>query len=150
VTIVTAEGPGTLELWAYKRSRPRPKEARVHIADLHSDHKLWLNALGFYKQGVGLLENRLADIARRNTAQEVMAELEHFQNQYIRQKEVIDTVRNAPSPKRYGASETRSTTTTTTWNASTRSTPWRSSTAFSAITPPCAMRWPPSRNSTAS
>ncbi|MBX2972693.1 MAG: hypothetical protein KF797_06290 [Flavobacteriales bacterium] len=70
------------------------KESRVHIADLHSDHKLWLNALEFYKQEVGLLENRIADIAQRNTAQEVMAELEHFQNQYIRQKEVIDTLRN--------------------------------------------------------
>lgn len=70
------------------------KEARVHISDLHSDHRIWLNALDFYKQEAGLLEERIAEIAQRNTATEVLAEVEKFQNQYIRQKEVIDTVRN--------------------------------------------------------
>jgi len=70
------------------------KETRVHIADLHSDHRIWLNALAFYKQEAALLEERIAEIAQRNTAVEVRAEVEQFQNQYIRQKEVIDTLRN--------------------------------------------------------
>lgn len=70
------------------------KEARVHISDLHSDHRIWQNALEFYKQEVGLLEDRIAEIAERNTAQDVRAEVEQFQNRYIRQKEVIDTLRN--------------------------------------------------------
>lgn len=70
------------------------KEIRVHISDLHSDHRIWQNALAFYKQEAGLLEERIAEIAQRNTATDVLAEVEHFQNQYIRQKEVIDTLRN--------------------------------------------------------
>lgn len=70
------------------------KESRVHISDLHSDHSIWLNALVFYKQEIGLLEKRIAEIAQRNTGSEVLAELEQFQNQYIRQNEVIDTLRN--------------------------------------------------------
>lgn len=71
------------------------KTARVHIMDLHSDHKLWLNTLAFCKEEISILEHRMEEIARRNTGHEVMAELEHFQNQYIRQREVIDELRHA-------------------------------------------------------
>lgn len=67
-------------------------EKRVHIADLHSDHTLWLNTLAFCKQEIGILERRMEEIAARNTHTEVLAELEHFQNQYIRQREVIDEI----------------------------------------------------------
>lgn len=65
-------------------------EKRVHIADLHSDHTLWLNTLAFCKQEIGILERRMEEIVTRNTRADVLAELEHFQNQYIRQREVID------------------------------------------------------------
>jgi hypothetical protein len=36
----------------------------------------------------------LEDIVRRNNKQEVMAELEHFQNRFIREREVIDELRH--------------------------------------------------------
>ena len=64
------------------------------IGDLHFDHMEWLNALRFYKEDIGILEHRLEDIVRRNTKNEVMAELEHFQNQFIREREVIDELRH--------------------------------------------------------
>ncbi|HQW06335.1 MAG: hypothetical protein IPH05_01905 [Flavobacteriales bacterium] len=67
---------------------------RVHIGDLHNDHKLWLNTLEFCKQEIDILEHRMEEIVKRNTGKEVMAELEHFQNQYIRQREVIDELRH--------------------------------------------------------
>ncbi len=67
---------------------------RVHITDLHSDHHLWLNSLTFFKEEITILERRLEDVARRNTESEVLANLEHFQNQYIRQREVIDELRH--------------------------------------------------------
>lgn len=67
---------------------------KVHMIDLHNDHKLWLNVLSFCKEEIGILEHRMEDIARRNNGAEVMAELEHFQNQYIRQREVIDELRH--------------------------------------------------------
>ena len=70
------------------------KEKRVHIGDLHSDHTMWVNTLDFCKQEIGIFEHRMEEIAKRNTGKEVMAELEHFQNQYIRQREVIDVLRH--------------------------------------------------------
>lgn len=69
-------------------------ENRVHLLDLHSDHELWLNTLRFCKDEIGIFEKRLEDIAKRNTGRDVMAELEHFQNQYIREREVIDELRH--------------------------------------------------------
>lgn len=69
-------------------------EKRVHLQDLHSDHQLWLNTLRFCKDEITIFERRLEDIAKRNTVSEVMAELEHFQNQYIREREVIDELRH--------------------------------------------------------
>jgi len=68
---------------------------QVHLGDLHSDHTVWLNTLEHYKLEIGLFEKRLGDIATRNTRTEVLAELEHFQNQFIRQREVIDELRHA-------------------------------------------------------
>lgn len=65
-----------------------------YIGDLHFDHMEWLNALKFYKEEIGILEHRLEDIVRRNSGQEIMAELEHFQNQFIREREVIDELRH--------------------------------------------------------
>ena len=69
-------------------------EKRVHMADLHSDHQLWLNTLRFCKDEIGIFDKRMEDIARRNTGREVMAELEHFQNRYIRERQVIDELRH--------------------------------------------------------
>lgn len=69
-------------------------ERRVHLTDLHSDHRIWLNALAFYKEEIGILEHRLQEIAERNTGTDVLAELEQFQNRYIRQREVIDGLRH--------------------------------------------------------
>lgn len=65
-----------------------------YIGDLHFDHMEWINALKFYKDDIAILEHRLEDIVRRNNKQEVMAELEHFQNQFIREREVIDELRH--------------------------------------------------------
>ena len=68
--------------------------AKRHLNDLHFDHQEWLNRLRFYKDEIVIFEKRLEDIVRRNTTMEVMAELEHFQNQYIREREVIDELRH--------------------------------------------------------
>ena len=55
---------------------------------------LWLNSLSFCKAEIGILERRMEEIAQRYTDTDVLAELEHFQNQYIRQREVIDELRH--------------------------------------------------------
>ena len=69
-------------------------ENRMRIGDLHFELNLWLNEFKFYKDEIKIFNHRLEDIVSRNTDKEVMKELEHFQNQYIRQIEVIDELRH--------------------------------------------------------
>lgn len=65
---------------------------KVALADLHSEHKKWSSQLDFYKDEIKVFESRLSELVQRFTAQKVLAEIERFQNQFIRQKEVIDII----------------------------------------------------------
>lgn len=60
------------------------------ITDQHLEHRQWLNRLAFYGDEIKIMQNRIAEVASRNTVQEVMAQLEHFQNQLIIQSSTID------------------------------------------------------------
>jgi chromosome segregation ATPase len=60
--------------------------------DLHFEHDNWNRELRFWKEEIHSFENRLEEIASEWTDKHVLAQLEHFQNQYIRHKEVIDTL----------------------------------------------------------
>ncbi len=66
------------------------KKAGEYLTDLHFEHQLWSSKLSFYSDEVKIYENRLGEIAGKYTSEEVLAQVEHFQNQFIRQKEVID------------------------------------------------------------
>jgi hypothetical protein len=63
---------------------------RKHIDELHFEHRLWMNNMNFYRDEVTIFENRLGEIIQRNTKTEVTAQVEHFQNQFIRQREVAE------------------------------------------------------------
>lgn len=65
-----------------------------YISDLHFEHQVWLNTLQFCKDEIAIFERRMGELATRNTDKALLAELEHFQNQYIRQREVIDVLRH--------------------------------------------------------
>ena len=62
----------------------------TYLVDLHFDHKVWTRRLGFFKEEVTMFESYLGEVAVKNTSHECTADVEHFQNQFIRQKEVID------------------------------------------------------------
>ena len=62
---------------------------------LHTEHREWLNKLDFYKQDLDFLKKRLEEVAANNTASDIMAMVEHFQNQFIIQKNEIDEFRHA-------------------------------------------------------
>ncbi len=66
------------------------KTKKVALAALHSEHKKWNSQLDFCKDEIKVFESRLSELVQRFTAQKVLAEIERFQNQFIRQKEVID------------------------------------------------------------
>lgn len=63
---------------------------------LHLDHQLWLNELKFYEDEVTIFEHYLEEYVKKAgpDQKELMADLEHFQNQFIRQKEVIDELKH--------------------------------------------------------
>jgi len=59
----------------------------LFLSDLHFNHKLWQNELSFLQQEIGLYEGYLAEAAQRWSDKEVKSQLEHFQNQFIIQRE---------------------------------------------------------------
>ena len=66
----------------------------IHLQDLYFEQKIWVNELQFYKDEVKLFEKRLTELVNKNTGQEMLIQLERFQNKFIREKEVIDTLRH--------------------------------------------------------
>ncbi len=61
---------------------------------VHFEHRLWANELNFFADELKIYEHQLEELVRRTDAKEAMQELEQFQNQFIRQKEVLDTLQH--------------------------------------------------------
>ncbi|MES1225935.1 MAG: hypothetical protein ABUT20_61220 [Bacteroidota bacterium] len=61
-----------------------------HIDELHFEHRLWISEAKFYVDELKIYQNRLEEVAQKNTKQEVRQQIEHFQNQFIIQKEQLD------------------------------------------------------------
>ncbi|MBN8692652.1 MAG: hypothetical protein J0L69_05615 [Bacteroidetes bacterium] len=60
------------------------------IYELHEEHKEWLNNLAFYKDEIKVMQNRISEVASKNSSPEVLKQIEHFQNQLIIQRNNID------------------------------------------------------------
>lgn len=67
---------------------------RETYLDQHQHHNTWLNYLAFYKDEMQVLQKRLEEVAAKNTGHEVLAMVEHFQNQLILQREQHDILRH--------------------------------------------------------
>lgn len=59
-----------------------------------TEHQEWLHAIEFYKSEFDLLQKRLAEIVSKNTSHEALEGVEHFQNQFIVQRNNIDELRH--------------------------------------------------------
>ena len=71
------------------------KEKKVkHIDELHFEYQLWNSEASFFADELKIYQNRLEEIASKNTKSEVRAQIEHFQNQFIVQKEQIDILKH--------------------------------------------------------
>ena len=68
--------------------------ATISIRSLHMEYQLWTRELIFYKEEIKIFENHLSAILKRNNKNGVPAQVEHFQNQFILQKEVIDYLKH--------------------------------------------------------
>jgi predicted nuclease with TOPRIM domain len=69
-------------------------EARKHLSELHQEHLTWIKSLEFYKDELQTLNNRLGELVTANSDNAIRAQIEHFQNQFIRQNEVIDELKH--------------------------------------------------------
>lgn len=62
----------------------------LHLGTAHQE---WLKILEFYEIDIHILEKRLTEVNQKNTAFESRAEVEHFQNQFIIQRNNIIELR---------------------------------------------------------
>lgn len=60
------------------------------IEKIHFDHRLWMNELSFFSDELKIYEHRLEDLVSKNNEAIVLSLLEQFQNQFIRQREVLE------------------------------------------------------------
>lgn len=60
------------------------------VYTLHEENKEWLSKLAFYKDEIKVMENRVSEIASKNTSKDILSSVEHFQNQLIIQRNSID------------------------------------------------------------
>ena len=61
-----------------------------YISELHNDHKMWLSQLMLAQDQMRSFNLRLEELVKANNGTEVLAQVEKFQNQFIRENEVID------------------------------------------------------------
>lgn len=69
-------------------------ETPSNLANLHSEHANWQEHISRFKQDLKDLDGKLGNILSKFTPREVPPVAEHFQNQFILQKEVLDIMRH--------------------------------------------------------
>jgi len=65
-------------------------ENKAQLTEAHGKMIDWFKELAFYKDELKTFQTRLEEVVARNNKQEILAEVEQFQNQFIRQNEVMD------------------------------------------------------------
>ena len=61
---------------------------------LHVEYQFWIAELNFDVELIKIFESHLAFIAAGSTAKKFMPRIEQFQNQFIRQREVVDELKH--------------------------------------------------------
>lgn len=67
-----------------------PVAERRYMRDLHSEHMQWKKDLQFYTDELNVFKNRLGEVSIKNNSMEERSGVEHFQNVFIGEQEVID------------------------------------------------------------
>ena len=60
----------------------------------HEENKEWMNSLLFYRDEIKIMKGRIAEIASKNSSKDILAQVEHFQNQLIIQNNQIDVLKH--------------------------------------------------------
>lgn len=64
------------------------------ITHVGNDHSFWRKGLEFYAEEIEMMRARLEEIASKNTSFEARQGIEHFENQFIVQRNNIDELRH--------------------------------------------------------
>lgn len=62
----------------------------LYNANMHFEHQLWKGELDFWKDELKSFNNRLSELVTRWTNKDVLAQLEHYQNEFILHSGVIE------------------------------------------------------------
>lgn len=68
---------------------------KANIINQHLENEDWLKRLDFYKEEIVILKERLDEVTGKNNAPEFLKNVEHFQNQFIVQRNNIDELAHA-------------------------------------------------------
>ncbi|MEY3682682.1 MAG: hypothetical protein RLZZ289_1216 [Bacteroidota bacterium] len=63
---------------------------KTFIFDQHAENQDWLKRLDFYKEELSIVNERLEELTRKNNNSNFLKEVEHFQNQFLIQRNSID------------------------------------------------------------
>jgi predicted nuclease with TOPRIM domain len=66
----------------------------TNASHLSAEHNEWLGKLDFYEEELGILKERLTEIAGKNSSLDARAGMKHFQNQFIVQQNNIDQLKH--------------------------------------------------------
>ena len=62
----------------------------IYNSNMHFEHEQWKGELAFWKQELLFFNNKLSELVTRWTNKDVLAQLEHYQNQFILHGGVIE------------------------------------------------------------
>ena len=66
----------------------------ISISKLHAEYTAWMEELTFYKEELKIFELHLQNLVGKLECKDAKAGVEHFQNVFIRQNEVIDQLKH--------------------------------------------------------
>lgn len=64
------------------------------IYNQHSENTELMEKLFFYKDEIRIMQEKIAEVAAKNSSKDVLAQIEHFQNQLIVQRNNIDMIKH--------------------------------------------------------
>jgi uncharacterized coiled-coil DUF342 family protein len=69
-------------------------ETSAQLTDLQAEHDEWQSRIRSYKEEIDSFNSKLEEVVQKDRSTDKMAAVEHFQNQFIRQNEVLDIMRH--------------------------------------------------------
>lgn len=67
---------------------------KASLNSLYHQANDWLRELQFYSQELDIMDKRISEVANKNTGQDILAQVEHFQNSIIAMREEIDILKH--------------------------------------------------------